>query len=243
MKAIILAAGIGKRLYPLTKEMPKCLLTVGDKSILEHQIESLRRCDIHDIVVVSGFKKDLVRQIAGPSIKYIHNDQYDRTNSLYSLWLAREEAQDGFICLNSDVFFPHSLIERLLQCPYPDVLMVDLNQEMGDEEMKVKIKERAVVAINKEMDNAEADGENVGVLKFSASGAKVLFGLIDSIISRGTVNVMVPYAFHRIAQFHPLYVEYTNGIPWIEIDFPEDLLKARDVIYPRVQALACRPVS
>jgi choline kinase len=105
---------------------------------------------------------------------------------------------------------------------------------MGEEEMKVRLRGDRIVDIRKDMDPAEADGENLGVLKFSAAGSRLLLQKADELVARGVVNAWAPRAFQELCPAYPLYAVSTQGLPWIEIDFPEDLERARTEIYPRI---------
>jgi choline kinase len=234
MKAIILAAGSSKRLGKLTEHTPKCLLSLGDKTILQHQIENLISNGIRDIVLVTGFCEEMIKQACGSACRYISNPLFATTNSIYSLWLAREEAREGFVVLNSDVVFHPQLLARLLNSPCPDALIISYHGSLGDEEMKVKVQSERVCDISKELNPEEAQGENVGIVKFSPQGARVLFDKIEELVSGGTVNAWLPLAFQKICSHYNLFAVSTDGLPWTEIDFPEDLEKARKEIYPRI---------
>jgi len=234
MKAIILAAGASKRMMSLTANLPKCLLKIGDKSIIEHQIASLHHYGLDEIVVVTGFCEDKIKETCGDSVRYISNPIFGETNSIYSLWLAKEETQEGFVLLNSDVFFHPLVLGKLLESPHPDALAMSTQEGMGEEEMKIKVKSDRVVDISKEIPPHQADGENMGIVKFSPDGAKVLFEKVDELISQGVVNKWAPFAFQQIAPYHQVYAVDVSGLPWIEIDFVEDYEKAKGVIYPQI---------
>jgi len=234
MKAIILAAGASKRMMHLTASIPKCLLKIGEKSIIEHQIAALHRYGLGEIVVVTGFCEDKIKETCGNTIRYISNPRFTETNSIYSLWLAREEARGGFVVLNSDVFFHPLVLGKLLESHYPDALTMSIQENMGDEEMKVKVKAGRIIDISKEIPSHQADGENVGIVKFSSPGAHVLFDKMDELISRGMVNKWVPFAFQQIVSYHDLYAVDISGLPWIEIDFVQDYERAKETIYPRI---------
>lgn len=235
MKAIILAAGSSKRLGRLTEHTPKCLLSLGDKTILQHQIENLRAGGLSDIVLVTGFCEEMIKAACGSACRYINNPLFATTNSIYSLWLAREEAREGFVVLNSDVVFHPQLLTRLLHSPYADALAVSYHGSLGEEEMKVKVQDERVGDISKEISPEEAQGENVGIIKFSPQGAKVLFDTIEELVGQGIVNAWLPLAFQKICSHYSLFAVSTGGLPWIEIDFPEDLEKARREIYPHIR--------
>jgi choline kinase len=237
MKAIILAAGKGTRLDGAAVK-PKCLVEIGGQTLLQRQIESLRDVDIEGIVVVVGFGAETIRDECDSDISFVENTEFAETSSMYSLWLAREHLADGFVVLNSDVLFHPQLLANLLESSHDDALLLSDTETtpLGDEEMKVKIKDRLVVDISKEIDPLEADGENVGIVKFSAAGAKKLVGYMDQLIAAGAVKEWAPRAFREFALNNPLYALSTAGLPWIEIDFPEDYQRAVTEVYPRIES-------
>jgi len=236
MKAIILAAGASKRMISLTSDLPKCLLKIGDRSIIEHQIASLYRYGLDEIIIVTGFFEDKIKAICGDEIRYISNSRFAETNSIYSLWLAKDEIQEGFVLLNSDVFFHPLILGKLLESPYPDALTMSRQGHMGEEEMKVRTKSDRVVDISKEIIPNQADGENVGIVKFSPYGARILFKKIDELIAQRVVNKWAPFAFQQIASYQHLYAVDIGNLPWIEIDFAEDYERAKNIIYPMISS-------
>ncbi len=234
MKAIILAAGKGTRLNGVDLK-PKCLFEVGGRTLLDHQVSALNEADINEIVLVLGFEAERIRRHCSPGISFVINSRFEETSSLYSLWLAREHLLDGFVVLNCDVLFHPQMLTKLISSPFGDALLVDFgNSQLGEEEMKVKVSDGRVVDIRKDMDPAEADGENVGMVKFSATGAKRLIEEMDSIISRGQERDWAPRAFGQFATRFPLHAISTDKYPWIEIDFPEDYRKAKEEVFPKI---------
>ena len=239
MKAIILAAGKGTRLDGAAVK-PKCLVEIGGVTLLHRQIETLRSLNVDEIVIVVGFGADQIRDECDDAISFVENAQFAETSSLYSLWTAREHLSDGFVVLNCDVLFHPQLLAKLLESSHEDALLIsDQEKEinpLGDEEMKVKVKEQLVVDISKDMDPLEADGENVGIVKFSAAGAKVLIGYMNELIANGGKKDWAPRAFREYALHHPLHALSTGGLPWIEIDFPEDYQRAVNEVYPQIES-------
>ena len=235
MRGVILAAGRGSRLNGTAGDKPKCLVRAGATMLLDRQIASLRRAGIDDIVVVVGCQADRVRQSSGPAVQYVENFRYAETNSLYSLWTARALLYEGFVVLNCDVLFHPALLEELLITQHDAALLIDYRGEgqppYGDEEMKVKVREGLVVDMSKTMDPAEADGENLGIVKFGPQTAPALVEILDRIVGEGGLRDWAPKAFREFAQERPLHAVAANGRPWIEIDFPEDFQRAlRDVL-------------
>jgi L-glutamine-phosphate cytidylyltransferase len=240
VKGIILAAGRGVRLNG-TAARPKGLIEIGGITLLRRQIFALQRSHINEIVVVLGFEGESVRNECGDDIQYVKNPLFAQTGSLYSLWLAREHLSDGFVVLNSDVLFHPVMLEDLLNSPHADALLISYCDEvtipLGEEEMKVKVKGDVVFDISKEMSPLEADGENVGIVKFGSAGAKMLVRYMDDLIAQGFVNAWAPKAFLEFAINHTLYAVSTRGYPWIEIDFPEDYERAVNEVYVKIEPL------
>lgn len=241
MKAIILAAGKGTRLNGHDLK-PKCLFEVGGQTLLERQVEALREAGINEIVIVLGFEAERIRRLYEHTAQFVTNTRFEETSSLYSLWLAREHLLDGFVVLNCDVLFHPQLLTRLLSSPHDDALLIDLvdknNNHLGDEEMKIKLSDDLVVDISKDMDPADADGENVGVVKFSAAGARRLIEEMDVLIASGRLREWAPRAFLAFARRFPLHAISTDDYPWIEIDFPEDYRRATEEVFPQIDAMA-----
>ncbi len=238
MRAIILAAGKGVRLNGTAGKLPKCLVKVGELTLVERQIQALRSAGIDEIVIVIGHGADRVRQTCGPDCIYVENTDYASTNSLFSLWLARDFLRDGFVVLNADVLFHPQLLEDLLLSSCEDALLVAYSDgqapPLGEEEMKVCVREGRVADISKAIDPREADGENVGIVKFGPSGARVLVKHMEALIANGARRDWAPRAFLEFARELPLHAIGTRGRPWIEIDFPEDYLRAVNEILPLI---------
>jgi choline kinase len=238
MKAIILAAGRGLRLNGACGDIPKCLLPVGGQSLIERQLRSLRQAGIRDIVLVVGYKSNHVRLACRGGVRFVDNVIFDRTNSLYSLWLARDMLADGFIVMNSDVLSHPALLDRLLQSRYDDALLVSLQERhmplLGEEEMKVRVERNRLVDISKSMPPSQCHGENVGIARFGPEGARLIVHLMNRVIARGGYGEWVPRVFQEFVVSRPLHVVDTGGYPWIEIDFPGDYHRAVAEVFPMI---------
>jgi choline kinase len=239
MRAIILAAGKGSRLNGSTEETPKCLVKVGGTTLIERQIAVLQDAGIDDIAVVVGCQAERVRRACGYEISYVENARYAQTNSLYSLWMARALLYEGFVVLNCDVLFHPALLDDLLSARHEDALLLAYRgaeePPFGDEEMKVKVRGGRVVDMSKEMDPRDADGENLGIVKFGAAGAALLVDILDRRVAAGGLRDWAPRAFRDFAQTRALHAIGTRGFPWIEIDFPEDYRRAVREILPEIE--------
>jgi choline kinase len=236
LRAIILAAGKGSRLEPVSGESVKCLVELGGMTLIERQFSYLRACGITEIAVVVGFQAERIQRICGPDVEYVKNPIFAETNSLYSLWLARHLFGNGFVVMNSDVFFHPQLLRDLLSAKNEDAIMVSWRNQTkyGDEEMKVKVRGGQLLDISKTMEPDEADGENVGIVKFGATGTGVVAKELEKLIADGAKKSWAPRVFLEFSKTRPLHVVSTRGFPWIEIDFPDDLRRAQDEILPLI---------
>lgn len=237
---VILAAGQGTRLNGTAGDAPKCLVRVGGMTLLERQVRTLRRAGIEDIVVVVGCQADRVRQSCGPGVRYVENARFAATNSLYSLWTARALLYRGFVVLNCDVLFHPALLDELLAAHQDAALLIDYRTDgqppFGDEEMKVKVRDGLVADIAKTLAPEDADGENLGIVKFGPAGAPAVIDILDRIVAAGGLREWAPKAFREFAQHHPLHAIAAGGRPWIEIDFPEDYRRAVHSVLPAIEA-------
>ncbi len=240
MRGVILAAGKGSRLNGVAGDAPKCLLDVGGRTLIERQIDTLRAAGVDDIGVVVGCQQHRVRRVCGKGLTYIENTRYAETNSLHSLWMARPLLYEGFVVLNCDVLFHPALLEDLLTSRHENALLLGYREadqpSFGDEEMKVKVRGGRVRDMSKTMDPAEADGENLGIVKFGARGAAALVDIMDRVVGEGRLREWAPRAFAEFAQQHPLHAIGTRGLPWIEIDFPEDYERAVNEVLPHIES-------
>jgi choline kinase len=233
MRAIILAAGVGSRLQALSGGKPKCLVEIGGRPLILHQIEALADHGIGPVLVVAGYKADEVRSVVGDRADFIVNERYQETNSLYSLWLAREHVDGPFILLNCDLFFSPEILERLLDAP-ANSLAYDSTSSRGREQTKIAVKEGRVVDIGKDVPPGSARGESLGTLKFDAAGAKAMFDAADRLIREGNERAWVIEATRAASTQVGIHAINVAGLPWTEIDFPYDLDVARREVWPTI---------
>ena len=239
MRAVILAAGRGGRLQGVIGDRPKCLARVGDRTLLDRQIEALQSAGITAVTVVAGYGADQVRLACARQVDFVLNSRYAATNSLYSLWLARDLLRDGFIVLNCDVLFHPQMLHDLLTARVDDALLVSSRRggaPFGDEEMQVSIRRGLVCDIAKTLPEEASDAENVGIARFSPGGACTLVDEMTRLVSGGQVREWLPRAFAAFAATRPLHAIDSRGYPWIEIDFPEDYWRACSDVLPAIDA-------
>jgi len=237
MKGIILAAGSGTRFNGAVRA--KCLATFGERTLITIQLSALRACGITDVTVVVGFDADDVRVACGPHVRFIENTSFRETNSLYSLWLARPMLEQGFIVMNCDVLFHPAMLLDLLTARHKNALLVAYPEqedpEMGDEEMKVTVRRGLVVDIDKRLPRRRTDGENVGIAKFSADGARQLIAAMHELTDEERRSAWAPRAFKAFATRQALYAIGTRGLPWTEIDTPADYRYGVERVYPAIR--------
>ena len=230
MKALILAAGLGSRLAPLTDHLPKSLVEVNGTPILMKQIENLYVCGVTDITVVAGYLSPVLASAVGgkyPEITVLTSVDYATTNNMYSAYLARDRmAGEPFLMMNADVFFDASVIRALLDCPSPDAIVVDVGRYM-EESMKVSERDGKLTAIAKTIPPAQALGCSVDVYKFSAEAADAFFAKCEEYIDvRNDRRQWSEVALNDILPHVDFQACPVSG-RWFEIDNLDDLASAR----------------
>jgi len=233
MQAVILAGGVGSRLDKLTDGKPKCLVEIGGRPLILHQLEALSDHGVGPVLMVVGYNHEAIRETVGRRVEYLVNERYRETNSLYSLWLARERVKGPFVLLNSDLFFDPEILARLLEEP-GNVLAYDSTSSRGREQTKVAIRGRKVLDLGKDLPPASARGESLGLLKFEADGAKAMLEVAAHQIEGGHEQAWVIEATRAVCKMTPIYGTNVAGLPWTEVDFPHDLEEARSEVWPAI---------
>ena len=233
MTGVILAAGMAKRLRPLTNDRPKCLLTIGGRTLLQRTVEALQSVGINDLVVVTGYLRDMIvdyldSHFPEMNIRYIDNPDYATTNNIYSLWLSGEAVRGkDFLLLDSDILFDPAIIRRVSETEGPSLA---LNRHpLGEEEMKIVVdSHQQITAISKTCAVSDAIGESVGIEKITADYSTALFRELDQMIKEEClVDIFYERAFERlIAQGHTFKVVDTTDLYSEELDTVEDFRKA-----------------
>ncbi len=237
MIGVILAAGMAKRLRPLTNDRPKCLLKVGPRTLLERTVDSLIQAGISELVVVTGYCAPMVREFLTThypdlTIHFLDNPDYAHNNNIFSLWLTRPFT-DGheFLLMDSDILFDPQVIRAVLSA---EGNALALNRhELGEEEIKViQDAEGRVLEISKTCSPCEAVGESVGFEKMTASYSTALFQELEKMIEdEGLIDVFYERAFERlIPQGHTFHTVDTTQLFSIELDTVEDFENAKRLI-------------
>lgn len=239
MKAVILAAGIASRLKPLTNNTPKCLLNVGDKSILERTVDNVVDNGIKEIVVVTGYLKEMIEGFLlekYPQINFIFifNEKYDSTNNIYSLWMTKKELLGhDMLLLDSDIVFDGKIIGQLLNSNYKNCLSVRSDQKLGVEEIKLLLNDDgSIKEIGKVIDPNAAVGESIGIEKFDKKFVWRLFTILDiKILDNHEVNIFYEAAFQdALNNGVKIYPVDTENYRCMEIDTLEDFETARELV-------------
>jgi choline kinase len=230
--ALLLAAGMGSRLYPLTQNAPKCLTIVNGMSILERLLSNLNQHGFKRLVVITGHLENRIREFLGSqvgdiAINYVFSPLYQTTNNIYSLWMAREVINEPFLLLESDLVFDESLLDAML---YPNrIAVASVLPWMNG----------TCVTINKSQhvkaflaDNADSFGEikykTVNIYSLSLTSWRCIVKKLDERISDGKVNDYYETIFTGMIVDGSLSFKIVSfdGKPWYEIDTIADLAKA-----------------
>ena len=234
MKAVILAAGVGSRLRPITERRPKCLVNVAGRAILERQIEAYASAGIKDIIIVAGYQSERVQEYCSglqhSKVKIVENVDYAVTNNMYSLYLAKEElAGEEFILSNGDVVFDPAIILMLVSSKARDLVVVQAGH-YDEEAMKIGTNPSNYISdISKTISSQTAYGTSIDVYSFSRQSSEILFSEIRALVEKEKkLNEWTEMALQRLfrsqaLKMRPLDIGKTG---WVEIDDYRDLLAA-----------------
>lgn len=239
MKAVILAAGVGKRLWEVTQHRPKCLIEIGGRTLLHRYLSMLAGVGIRRADIVVGYKQEMIRAAVERNscdvdVRFLVNEQFHR-GSISSLWIARTALDDDVIVMDADVLFHREILRRLVQSPYENALLMDETVKQTGEECMVVVEGGRVVALTKKMpERYDYAGEGVGFLKVKHADTPHVVASLRSCIDREAWHM--EYEDALIGFFRDVKVghEKIGGLPWTEIDFVEDVRKAELEVQPRL---------
>ncbi|MGC6330185.1 phosphocholine cytidylyltransferase family protein [Rhizorhabdus sp. FW153] len=234
-KAIILSAGQGSRLLPLTADQPKCLIDFSGRSLIAWQIASLVANGIDQIVVVTGFRDEKLEAalaalaLPGVTITTRFNPFYKVADNLGSCWIVREEMDQDFIILNGDTLVSPEIVGRLIAgATAPITVTIDVKDSYDLDDMKVQRDGDRLLQIGKRLEPAETNAESIGMLAFRGEGPAIFRRQVEAMM-RTTEGVLNWYlkAIHALAPSGVVGTVSIEGLRWAEVDFPEDLPIAR----------------
>ena len=252
MIGVILAAGMAKRLRPLTDTKPKCLLEVGGRTLLERTVRAMQQAGITEFVVVTGYRGEQIRgfletslssipsstsstsdtSYTSPHFTFLHNSDYEHNNNIYSLWMAGEVVRGrDFLLMDSDILCDPAAVVAIAK---QEESALALNRhECGAEEIKVIVDaNNRITEINKTCNPKDAIGESVGIEKMTAEYSTALYEELDQMITKeGLIDVFYERCFERlIPQGHTFKVVDTTHYFSYELDTPEDFQRAQELI-------------
>jgi choline kinase len=262
MTGLILAAGLGKRLAPLTDERPKGLIELGGRSLLARLLDGFVAAGARETVLVVGYRQEQIRRALGAShrgmpLRYLENPAFTRGPRL-SLWTGRAAlADDDVILADGDVLFAPPLLTRVVEAPEPNVFLaepdfVDTGEEMvlyltgaAEPAPPAPAAARRVAAIRRGVTGPppvpfESRGEWVGFVKVGRAAGVELTATLEAMVAEGRVEGDYEVALDLLLPRHRFVACPTDGLPWIEIDFPQDLHAAETEIVPRIARLGSR---
>ena len=237
MIGVIMAAGMAKRLRPLTDDKPKCLLQVGGRTLLERTVDAMTQAGINELVIVTGYLGEMVRDFLTthfPSLTFhfLHNADYEHNNNIYSLWMSGEVVRGrDFLMMDSDILCDPAVVVHIAS-QEGDALALN-RHEMGEEEMKVVVDgEGRITEISKTCSPTAALGESVGIERVTAAYSEALFRELDKmILDEGLIDIFYERAFERLIPqgFTFRVVDTTNYFSY-ELDTPEDFQRAQELM-------------
>jgi choline kinase len=241
MIGVVLVAGVSRRLYPMTKNRPKCLLEVGSQTIFDHQMSSLQAVGVREVCLITGYRREQILEHAAARhpqlrIRNVVNHHFFENNTAASLWIAGPEFLDrDMVLLNGDVLFDPRVLERVVQGGHAANLAVEA-KPCGDEEVKVVVDaDERVRRIGKLLTPAECRGEYIGVAGFSAPFSTHLFESLDRLMhTEEGEQAYYERAMDELLDTQDVAAIDITGLPCVEIDFPSDYENARRNIYPRM---------
>lgn len=240
MKAIILAAGIGSRIKPMTDNTPKCLLKVGGYTILERMISHITDSGISEVVFVLGYLQEKIKsyvKLNFPNLKstFVVNDRYEETNTGYSLMLAKDLVKgSSFIKFDADVIFDAKILNALMANTCANCLCIDKGIHLDAEEVKVMVDSQGrVLRVSKLVSPIDAIGESIGIEKIDHKAAKLLFKELERMMKDESHHqAYYEAAYERLIEkgliFYSLDI---SKLLWVEIDTKYDFIYAEKIFH------------
>lgn len=229
-RVIILSAGQGKRLRPLTDGCPKCALDIGGKTVIEWQIDALLNAGLEEIHPVLGYGAAevevlLARRYGKDQVRPLFNPFFEVADNLGSCWMARGKMTEDFLLLNGDTLFDPGILTRLLNSPRADItLAVDHKTHYDDDDMKVQLDGERLQAVGKDLTPSRANGESIGMVLFRDAGPAIFANALDDAVRDPTgLRRWYLWVINSLARSGAVRTCSIAGLRWAELDFPKDL--------------------
>jgi choline kinase len=228
MDAVIVAAGAGTRMMPLTSDTHKCLLAVNGLPIIDYSLKALRNQGIKNITMVTGHEDQQVRQALSGSVdRFVINPFYRITNNMASLWMAGRTMHEDFLYLHSDLLYHPDILSMFLAHPVSFAsICVEEKYQFTGEEMKVG-REGDHLILGKDIPDHLAMGEFIGIAAFKKDQFHFFFDIMTQLLADEGYNSYFAEAVAVASNTHQVDVVSFSGMPWIEVDTEEDLGRAR----------------
>ncbi len=237
MKALILSAGQGRRLLPLTAKIPKCALPLQGQTIIEWQIDELAKCGVKQVTVVVGYGADQVEQLLAsrygqPTVRTLYNPFFAVSDNLASCWVARTEMTDDFVLINGDTLFEAAVLQRLLDSPFqPVTLATDHKANYDADDMKVRLDGNRLVRVGKDLAPDQIDGESIGMVLFRGNGPVWFRESIERALRQPeALKLWYLSVIDAMAQSGQVGTLCIEGLQWTEVDCPADLSHAAKLV-------------
>lgn len=243
MQAVILAAGKGTRLKAKTDTLPKAMIQIESKPLLEYSLDALARYGLNDVIIVVGFRHETITErfgnhFRGLKIRYVENDQYAVSGSMYSLSLVQDFIADEILLLESDLLYEPRALSRLLNSEYANCILVAGLSGSGDEVYICTNHKEEIIELGKnisDISRQSAIGELAGISRFNRSFLERVFTTAREDFQKGEMNFHYEECVIRTSrQSIPIHAVTATELAWVEIDTAADLQRAQDLIFPRI---------
>ena len=223
---------------PLTSSMPKCCLPLHGLSILEWQLSQIAKCDVDEVVVVTGFACEVVDavvdKVSNIKVRTLHNPMYAHTDNLGTCWEARSEMDGPFVLMNGDTLFEASVLQNLLACDnhYPITLATDTKSHFDLDDMKIIADGDRLLKVSKQLNISLVSGESIGLMSFNATGAKAFTEKLEEMMDKeDALKLWYLSAIDQLASEGIVGICPITGMSWCEVDDAADFAAAANVVH------------
>jgi choline kinase len=238
----MLAAGAGLRLASVTRGLPKILLRLGDRTLLQRHLEHLTALGVPELVLVVGYQEALIREEVARHrgmlpVRFVRNPRYEE-GPILSLWSARSALTGSVLFMDGDLLYPRRLLASVVRAPAPTCFLIDPHPlEPDGEEIKILSRNRRALSIERKWPSGEGEiGEWIGIARFGQGASERLSAALDQFVGAGDTGIDYEEAMNATLRAARATIVDVNRLPWVEIDFPEDLERARQLL-PLIEAL------